>query len=64
MSEEPKYLNIRDAAAMLGVERKKIQRMIKAGELEAIQSPVDRRERLVLKSSIDSLLDFAKKIAA
>jgi excisionase family DNA binding protein len=66
MTDEPKYLTITQAAEVLGVDRKKIRRMIRDGQLQAIVNPIDKRERLVPRTAIESLAEFAstKKAAA
>lgn len=60
MPEEQKYLNIQEAAEALGVNRKRIWRMIRDGQLEAITNPVDRREKLIPREAIEQLLEFAR----
>jgi excisionase family DNA binding protein len=60
MQDEPKYFTIQDAAEALGVNRKRIWRMIRDGQLEAITNPVDRREKLIPREAIERLLEFTQ----
>lgn len=66
MADEPKYWTITRAAEALGVDRKKIRRMIQEGQLEAVVNPVDKRERLVPRTAVEKFAEFAeaKKAAA
>lgn len=66
------YLGLREAAELMGVSRFTIWRLIRDGQLPAYQSQVDRRQKLVRRSDVESLMqprrlpepDSAKKAAA
>jgi excisionase family DNA binding protein len=64
MADAPDYLNISQAADVLGVNRRRIRELIQAGELEAIANPLDRRETLIPRSEVDRLSAFTKKAVA
>jgi hypothetical protein len=49
---------------MLGVNRKRVWRMIRDGQVTAIPNPVDRRERLIPREAIVRLQEFAPKKGA
>jgi excisionase family DNA binding protein len=50
-------LTIKQTAETLGVSRTKVWAMVRAGELEAVQDPIDKRQRLVSAESVQELLD-------
>lgn len=64
MNDGREYVNIAEAAEMLGVNRRRVWQMIRDGQLEAIVNPVDRRERIIPRSQVEELMRFAKKGAA
>jgi excisionase family DNA binding protein len=46
-----------DAARVLGVSRTTVWAMLRTGELQAYQDPIDKRRRLIPMQSIRSLLE-------
>jgi excisionase family DNA binding protein len=50
------HVPITEAARLLGVSRTKVWTMIKEGKLSARPDPLDRRQRLIPRASIDLLL--------
>ncbi len=65
------FLTLQEAADLMGVSRFKLWRLVREGKLVAHQSERDRREKLVRRADIESLLtprpieaDRAKKAAA
>lgn len=67
MPDGDAYMNIGEVAEALGVTRKTVYSMIKAGKLEAIPNPIDGREKLLKRDEVDRLAQFArptKKAAA
>lgn len=59
MSEEPEYMTVQAAAELLGVTRRRLWDLIRAGQLEAVQNPLDRREKLIPREEVDRLARFA-----
>jgi excisionase family DNA binding protein len=67
VDQDPQYVTVQIAAETLGVSRRRIWDLIRQGSIEAIQNPLDKREKLIPQSEIDRLLQFArasKKAAA
>ena len=50
------YLTVQEAAELMSVSRFTIWRRIRAGDLTAYQSGVDRRVRLVKRSDVEALM--------
>ena len=61
MLDDRPYLNIHQAADALGVSRRRIWQMVKAGELESVPNPLDRRESLIPHAELERLASFAKR---
>ena len=61
MTETPEYLNITEAAEALRVNRRRIWQMVKDGQIEAISSPLDRRETLIPRVEVERLSKFVTK---
>ncbi len=69
---DSEYLGLREAADLLGVSRFTIWRLIRDGDLDAYQSQVDRRQKLVKRADVEALKqprqlpvsDHTKKAAA
>ena len=53
---EPKYVDVQEAAALLGVPRKKVAALIKEGVLEARPSILDKRRKLIDRTAVENLL--------
>jgi excisionase family DNA binding protein len=53
MPEE--FMTLTAAAEALDVSRFKVSRLIRDGELQAFVSPLDRRQRLVKRSDVETL---------
>jgi excisionase family DNA binding protein len=49
------FLPLMQAAAYLGVSRMKLSRMVRAGELEYVTSPLDKRVKLFRRETLDLL---------
>jgi excisionase family DNA binding protein len=49
-------VTLSDAAVRLGVSRTTVWAMVRSGQLEAYQDPIDKRRRLIPMQSIRSLL--------
>jgi excisionase family DNA binding protein len=49
------FLPLMQAAAYLGVSRMKLSRMVRAGELEYVTSPLDKRVKLFRREALDLL---------
>ena len=60
MADDEAYLNIHETAEVLGVTRRRIWHMVKVGELHAISSPLDRREKLISRAQVDQLAKFSR----
>ncbi len=58
------YLNVSEAAATLGVNRRTVWRLIATGQLEAVTNPVDRRAKLVRTEDVERLAEYTQKGAA
>jgi excisionase family DNA binding protein len=54
-------VSVKEAAAYLGVSRSKIWILIKEGALPARENPLDRRERLIPLSALETLRDQGKQ---
>jgi len=50
-------VTLSDAAVRLGVSRTTVWAMVRSGQLEAYQDPIDKRRRLIPMNSIRSLLE-------
>jgi hypothetical protein len=61
MTAEPKYLTIQAAADTLATNRRRIWQMIRDGELHATTNPLDRREKLLLRTEVEKLSEFAQR---
>lgn len=64
VTAEPKYLTVQAAAEALRTNRRRIWQMIRDKELEAIDNPLDRREKLIPRAEVERLSDFAHKVAS
>ena len=53
---EPKYVDVQEAAGLLGVPRKKVAALIKEGVLEARPSLLDKRRKLIDRRAVEALL--------
>lgn len=53
MGEE--FLPLMQAASFLGVSRMKLSRMVRAGELAYVTSPLDKRVKLFRREDLDQL---------
>ena len=53
---EAKYVDVQEAAALLGVPRKKVAALIKEGVLEARPSILDKRRKLIDRRAVEALL--------
>jgi excisionase family DNA binding protein len=51
------FLPLMQAAAYLGVSRMKLSRMVRAGELAYVTSPLDKRVKLFRREELDRLRD-------
>jgi excisionase family DNA binding protein len=49
------FLPLMQAASYLGVSRMKLSRMIRAGELDYLTSPLDKRVKLFRRADLDQL---------
>jgi excisionase family DNA binding protein len=49
------FLPLMQAAAYLGVSRMKLSRMVRAGELTYVSSPLDKRVKLFAREALDQL---------
>ncbi len=58
------YLNVSEAAAALGVNRRTVWRLIATGQLEAVMNPVDRRAKLVRTEDVERLAQYTQKKGA
>jgi excisionase family DNA binding protein len=65
------FLDVEQAAELLGVTRFTISRLIRAGELTAYVSPLNRRKKLLRRNDVEALrqpvpveLEGTKKAAA
>lgn len=54
--EKNDFITLNEARALLGVSRMKIWRLVKEGTLTAIPNKLDKREKLVSKSEVLSLI--------
>jgi excisionase family DNA binding protein len=61
MHDGANYVNIGEAAEILGTTRRTVYTMIKTGKLEAIQNPIDSREKLISRADIERLARFARQ---
>jgi excisionase family DNA binding protein len=50
------YLSIQEAAALLGVSREKVARLIKEGLLPAEDSLLDKRRKRIPRSALQDIL--------
>jgi len=50
------YIRLKDAPSLLGVHPGLLTRRIRAGELDGVRDPRDRRHLLVRKSDLEQLL--------
>lgn len=58
-------MSVADAARVLGISRSKINLMIRLGELQVVDvNPLDKRQRLVRRADVETLLRRAPKDAA
>ena len=60
MTDDQEYFNIQETAEVLGVTRRRIWAMVKAGEIDSLPNPLDRRETLIPRSEIERLRKFAR----
>ncbi|NCC33942.1 MAG: DNA-binding protein [Chloroflexia bacterium] len=49
------FLPLMQAASYLGVSRMKLSRMVQAGELQYVTSPLDKRVKLFRRADLDQL---------
>ena len=54
------YVSVQEAAALMGVDRRTVWRLIVNGDLEAIRNPFDRRAKLVRREDVDVLAELAR----
>jgi predicted DNA-binding transcriptional regulator AlpA len=54
--EKKDLITLNEARSLLGVSRMKIWRLVKEGSLTAIPNKLDKREKLVSKSEVLSLV--------
>jgi len=59
MSDEPEYMTVQAASEVLGVTRRRLWDLIRAGHIEAVQNPLDRREKLIPRTEVERLTKFA-----
>jgi len=57
MSTE-RYVSLGKARELLGVSKPKLRRMIKGGVLEVIESPLDKRFKLVKREDVEKLKSY------
>jgi excisionase family DNA binding protein len=55
--EEHDKVTVGQAAAMLGVTKEKIHRLVKKGELSTERSKIDARRTLIPRAQIEAILD-------
>jgi len=60
MSDETEYLNLQETADALHVTRRRVWQMVKDGELQSVNNPLDRREKLIPRSEIERLAPFIR----
>jgi excisionase family DNA binding protein len=58
MKTEPNYLSIQQAAARLGVNRRRIWQLIRDGRLRFEPNPLDRRSKLIPVAEVERLAGF------
>jgi hypothetical protein len=55
--EQPEFMRVTDAAALLGVSRKTMTRMLNDGELTIVGlDPIDHRAKLVRRADVEDIL--------
>ncbi|PZS03081.1 MAG: hypothetical protein DLM70_09445 [Chloroflexi bacterium] len=59
MTESPEYLTIQAAADVLNTNRRRIWQLVKDGQLQAIENPLDRRSKLILCGDVARFIKFA-----
>jgi excisionase family DNA binding protein len=64
MTDQPDYLTMGEAAALLGIDRRQIRRLVLRLGIEQIENPIDARQRLIRRSDVEQLRPFAAKKAA
>jgi excisionase family DNA binding protein len=60
MADDVEYLTVQEAAERLGVSRRRIWDLIREGKIDAIQNPLDRREKMIAGSELDAFMKFAR----
>ena len=62
--QEPELMRVTDAAALLGISRKTMTRMLRDGELTVVGlDPVDHRAKLVRRADVEAILRQATRPA-
>jgi hypothetical protein len=67
MTEDQEYLNLGEAADLLGVDRRRLRLLLERNGVETTEDPLDFRKRLVTRQDIDrlaALISRTKKGAA
>ena len=57
------YMNVSQAAEVLGVSRRTIWRLIHSGTLPAIANPIDHRGKLIRRNAVEQLVLYTRKSA-
>ena len=60
---EPEWITMGEAMSRLGVSKHTMRRIIADNNLETMQNPIDKRERLVVASDIERLRRFRSRPA-
>ncbi len=55
---QSEFVTMAEAQVILGVSNYTIWRMVRDGELQAYQSSVDRRRKMLRRSDLDKLLEM------
>jgi len=58
------FVTMTEAQEILGVSRFKVWQLVKEGKLEAFQSDLDRRQKLIRRQDLDALRFTRRPIAA
>lgn len=53
---ENEFVTMAEAAEMMGISKATMWRRVKAGEIQAYESQVDRRRKLVRKRDIEAMI--------
>lgn len=60
VTAEQKYLTVQAAAEVLHTNRRRIWQLIRDHQLKAIENPLDRREKLILRAEVERLAIFSR----